>query len=251
VRLSSKLGPPYSIRSRRFLLKVGKHIGSVVHISRVHASNHLPYHELSKYNTPSTIAAIFRAPFDPTSVNFLTFSATMSRYDPEDPLNQVQAVYSRYSDSRGSKEYENSFQATEEIVEIIKEVRDSITPDSSFGEKVRAMSVILQISNEVLEGDNSTLGSEIRKSFYQLPVGSSVTHIFNILSPEELGALQADGALADEMIGARQAAEDFAIEIELDDVIDSIAMQDYMSEDEEVDEVHGSSSQQPIDLTLD
>jgi hypothetical protein len=175
----------------------------------------------------------------------------MPRYDPEDPLNRVRGVYSRYSDSRGSKEYDNSFQATEEIGEIIEDVRDSVTPDSSFGEKVRAMSVILQISNEVLEGDNSTLGSEIRKSFYQLPVGSSVTHIFNMLSPEELGALQADGALADEMIGARQAAEDYAIEIELDDVIDSIAMQDYMSEDEEVDEVHGSSSQQPIDLTLD
>jgi hypothetical protein len=113
------------------------------------------------------------------------------------------------------------------------------------------MSVILQISNEVFEGDNSTLGSEIRKNFYQLPVASCVTHIFNILSPEELVALQADGALAEEMIGARQLAEGYAHEIELDDVIDSIAMEDYMSEDEEEDEVHGGSSQQPIDLTLD
>ena len=225
---------------------MGKHIGSVVHISRViHASNYLPYHELSIHNTPSTIAAVFR----PTSANFLTFSATMSRYDPEDPLNQVHAVYSHYSDSRGSKEYDNSFQATEEIGEIIKEVRDCVTPDSSFGEKVWAMSVILQISNEVVEGNSSTLGSEIRKAFYEIPVGSCVTHIFNMLSPEELGALQADGALADEMIGARQLAEDYALEIELDDVIDSIAMEDYMSEDEEEEQVHGSSSQQPIDLT--
>jgi hypothetical protein len=223
---------PHSTRSRVKLLTV-------------------PYHELSIHNTPSTIAAVFRAPFDPTSANFLTGSATMSRYDPEDPLNQVQAVYSRYSDSRGSKEYDNSFQATEEIGEIIEDVRDSVSPDSSFGEKVRAMSVILQISNEVFEGDNSTLGSEIRKNFYQLPVASCVTHIFNILSPEELVALQADGALAEEMIGARQLAEGYAHEIELDDVIDSIAMEDYMSEDEEEDEVHGGSSQQPIDLTLD
>jgi hypothetical protein len=176
----------------------------------------------------------------------------MSRYDPGDPLNQVQAVYSHYSDSRGSKEYDNSFQATEEIGEIIKEVRDGVTPVSSFGEKVWAMSVILQISNEVVGGNNSTLGSEIRKSFYSIPVGSCVTNIFNMLSPEELGALQADGALADEMIGARQLAEDYALEIELDDVIDSIAMEDYMSEDEEEEEqVHGSSSQQPIDLTHD
>ena len=112
------------------------------------------------------------------------------------------------------------------------------------------MSVILQISNDVVEGDNSTLGSEIRKSLYQLQVGSSVTQIFNMLSPEELGALQADGALADEITGARQAAEDYALEIELDNVIDSIAMEDYESEDEDEGEVHGSSSQQPIDLTL-
>jgi hypothetical protein len=164
----------------------------------------------------------------------------MSRYDPEDPLNQVRDVYSHYSDSRGSKEHDNAGPATEEIGEIIAMVRDSVTPDASFGAKVRAMSVILQISDEVLEGDNSTLGSEIRKSFYMLPIGSSVTRIFDMLLPEELGALQADGALADEMIAARGLAEEYAIELELDDVIDQIAMEDYMSEDEEEEDDEGN-----------
>jgi hypothetical protein len=131
----------------------------------------------------------------------------MSGYDPNDALNQLQDVYSHYSDSRGSKEYDNSFQASEEIGEIMKEVRDSVTPDASFGAKVKAIRVILQISNEVIEEGGSTLASEIRKQFYNLPVGSAVTHIFNMLSPEELAALQADGALADELIAARQVAE--------------------------------------------
>jgi len=157
----------------------------------------------------------------------------MSRYDPNDPLNQLHDVYNRYSDSRGSKEYDNSFQATEEIGEIIEEVRDSATPDASFGTKIRAISVILQISNEVVEGDSSTLGSEIRKQFYNLLVGSAVTHIFDMLLPEELAALQADGALANELIGARQIAEDYALEVGLDDVINRVAMEDYMSEDED------------------
>ena len=160
----------------------------------------------------------------------------MSRYDPNDALNQLQDVYSHYSDSRGSKEYDNSFQASEEIGEIIEEVRDSVTPDASFGAKVIAISVILQISNEVIEEEGSTLASEIRKQFYNLPVGSAVTHIFDTLSPEELAALQADGALADELIAARQIAEDYALEVGLDDVIERVAMEDYMSEDEDEDE---------------
>jgi hypothetical protein len=160
----------------------------------------------------------------------------MSGYDPNDALNQLQDVYSHYSDSRGSKEYDNSFQASEEIGEIIEEVRDSVTPDASFGAKVKAIRVILQISNEVIEEGGSTLASEIRKQFYNLPVGSAVTHIFNMLSPEELAALQADGALADELIAARQVAEDYALEVGLDDVIERVAMEDYMSEDEDEDE---------------
>ena len=57
-------------------------------LSTIHAFTRLTtYRTICKYNTPSTIAAVFRAPFDPTSANVLTFSATMPRYDPEDPLN--------------------------------------------------------------------------------------------------------------------------------------------------------------------
>ena len=63
-----------------------------------------------------------------------------------------------------------------------------------------------------------------------------MTHIFDTLSPEELAALQADGALADELIAARQIAEDYALEVGLDDVIERVAMEDYMSEDEDEDE---------------
>jgi hypothetical protein len=159
----------------------------------------------------------------------------MSSYDPENPLNQVQDVYSHYSSSSGSKEYDNSFDATEEIEEIVKTVRDSVTPDAPFSEKVRAIGVILEISNEIVEGDNSTLGSEIRKQFYFPEIGGAVTRIVDMLLPEELGALQADGQLADELISARKTAKDYALEVELDGVIDKVAMEDYMSEDEDED----------------
>ena len=208
----------------------------MVHISRVHACNYRTTSLHSIHNTLSIIAAIFRASSNPAVADPLTSLTTMSRYDPNDALNQLQDVYSHYSDSRGSKEYDNSFQASEEIGEIIEEVRDSVTPDASFGAKVKAISVILQISNEVIEEEGSTLASEIRKQFYNLPVGSAVTHIFDTLSPEELAALQADGALADELIAARQIAEDYALEVGLDDVIERVAMEDYMSEDEDEDE---------------
>lgn len=159
----------------------------------------------------------------------------MSHYDPENPLNQVQNIYSHYSSSSGSKEYDNSFDATEEIEEIVKEVGDGVTPDAPFGEKVRAIGVLLEISNEIVEGDNSTLGSEIRKQFYFPVIGGAVTRIVDMLLPEELGALQADGQLADELISARKTAKDYALNVELDGVIDKIAMEDYMSEDEDED----------------
>lgn len=155
----------------------------------------------------------------------------MPGYDPEDALNQLQDVYSRYSSSSGSKKYDNAGSATEDIREIVEMVKDSVTPDAPFGEKVKAISMILQISNEIVEGDSSTLGSEIRNSFWFPEIGSAVTHIFDMLLPEELGALQADGQLADEMVGANGLAKEHALEVELDDVISRVTMDDYMSED--------------------
>jgi hypothetical protein len=159
----------------------------------------------------------------------------MLSYDLENPLNQVQNIYSHYSSSSGTKEYDNSFDATEEIEEIVKTVRDSVTPDTPFSEKVRAIGVILEISNQIVEGDNSTLGSEIRKQLYFPEIGAAVTRIVDMLLPEELGALQADGQLADEMISARKTAKDYALDVELDGVIGKIAMEDYMSEHEDED----------------
>jgi hypothetical protein len=174
-----------------------------------------------------------------------------SRYDHDDPLNRVQSVYRRYSSSSGSKEYDNAGPATDAVGEIIEMVRDSVTADSLFGEKHQAMSSILKISNKIVEGNRSTLGSEIRNGFWFPEIGSAVNHIFDMLSPEELGALQADGELTKELRSARGHAQAYALDVELDDVISKVAMEDYMSEDEDEGEVHGSSSQQPIDLTHD
>lgn len=154
-----------------------------------------------------------------------------SRHDPEEFLNELQQVYRRYSSSSGSKESNNAGPATDAIVEILEMVRDSVTPDTPFGEKHKAISAILRISNKVVEGNRSTLGSEMRKTFWFPRIGGAVTHVFDMLLPEELGALQADGELAQELRNARGHAREYALDVELDHVISKVAMEDYMSED--------------------
>lgn len=154
-----------------------------------------------------------------------------SRHDPEEFLNELQQVYRRYSSSSGSKESDNAGPATDAVVEILEMVRDSVTPDTPFGEKHKAISAILRISNKVAEGNRSTLGSEIRNTFWFPKIGSAVNHVFDMLLPEELGALQADGELAQELRDARGHAREHALDVELDDVISKVAMEDYMSED--------------------
>jgi len=156
-----------------------------------------------------------------------------SSYNPEDALNRVQQVYRRYSSSSGSKESDNAGPATEAVEFIVAMVRDSVTPDAPFSAKHEAMSAILKISNKVAEGNRSTLGSEMRNTFWFPMIGSAITRVFVMLLPEELGALQADGELAKELRIARGVAREYALDVKLDDVISKVAMEDYMSEDDD------------------
>jgi len=77
----------------------------------------------------------------------------------------VRKIYNKYSSSSSSKEYEKSFDARAGIEKVIEAVKDQVSEDTAFGTKQNAVYVLLDIVEEILEGDDSTLGSEVRKIF--------------------------------------------------------------------------------------
>lgn len=147
-------------------------------------------------------------------------------------ISRVHRTYSKYSSSSGSKDYDNSFDASSEVEDIITSINAQIKPDVSFAAKQDAVSTIMEIAGEVLEGDSSTLGSEMRKNFCWQPVGAAVSHILSTLSEEELAALQADGEMLDDLVRLREQAEDYALDLDLDNAVDELAVEESEAEDD-------------------
>jgi hypothetical protein len=98
--------------------------------------------------------------------------------------------------------------------------------------KHEAISAIVKISNQVMRGNGSLLGSEIRKLFWPPKVGEAATHVFDMLLPGELEVLKAEGKLAGELLNARSLARSYALDVELDGVIHRVVKDGYVSEDD-------------------
>lgn len=136
--------------------------------------------------------------------------------DIEAYTNKVRGIYNKYSSSSSSKEYDNSFDATSEIEAVVGKIKKQVN-NLSFAGKQDAITAILEIGLEMLLQDGSTLASEIRKSYSWYGVGNAIDHIVDTLTPDELHELQTDGQMANDVDQLRQAAAEYAIDVELDD----------------------------------
>ena len=149
-------------------------------------------------------------------------------------IENVRKIYRKYSSSSGSKEYDNASDATDEIQDILKSIKRQAR-NVTFGDKQDAISTIIDIAHEVLDG-GSTLGSEIRKTSSMLDVSGAIEGILDYLTAEETAILQADGALAEDLQRLSAGADDYALDLDLTGAIERLSAESDDEEDEEDEE---------------
>jgi hypothetical protein len=137
-------------------------------------------------------------------------------------LNRVRKIYNRYSSSSCSREYENSFGARADIEKVIEDVKGQVSGDTAFDTKQNAVYVLLDIVEEILEGDGSTLGSEARKMFDYWVVGKAVDHILAAMHPDELHTLKMGGNMFRALSETKAHADRYCLILYLDDPLNGL-----------------------------
>jgi hypothetical protein len=137
-------------------------------------------------------------------------------------LNRVRKIYNKYSSSSSSKEYENSFDARADIEKVIEAVKDQVSADIAFNTKQSAIYVLLDIVEEILQGNDSTLGSEVRKMFDFWVVGKAVDHILACCDPAEIQSLKVTGNMFRVLSETKADADHYCLILHLDDALSTL-----------------------------
>jgi hypothetical protein len=153
-------------------------------------------------------------------------------------IDKVLKIYDKYSSSSCSKEYDNAFDATDDIKTIIRTISKQAS-NVSFAGKQDAMITIVEICLEMLAEGGSTLSSEIRKGFYWTMVGNNIEIVLDSLSEDEMYTLQEDGGVAENLRLLKENAEEYALDPWLDGAIERLSKQP-VEEGEEEEEEEGA-----------
>lgn len=149
-------------------------------------------------------------------------------------IQEVHAIFKKYSSYSDRQEHENAGTAKDEIDAILQTVQaQATTHEASFSAKQNAIGVVVEIARAVInESDPSILGHDLRDDLVWLPVASSISAILDTLLPEELAALQADGEMAQKLRGLRYSAGQYSLDIGLSESIDKLYLEDSDAEDD-------------------
>lgn len=95
------------------------------------------------------------------------------------------AINTKYSRLSGSKQYERSWDVTEEVMGCVGAIRNQVKASSSFGTKLNALETLRKIAKTILLS-NDTLGHEVRKQFQsEYGLVETIVEILEGMSREE------------------------------------------------------------------
>ncbi|GAB7332651.1 hypothetical protein MBLNU13_g04409t1 [Cladosporium sp. NU13] len=147
--------------------------------------------------------------------------------------DEVQNVFKAYSSSDERTAHDNAIQAKSEIDQIFLSIVEQVTQGKSFEAKAQALNATTEIADWIInEGDRSFIGENIRGSLPHTPLSSTIRQILDMLLPEELAALQADGEIPKAMHQLRLRAEAYALDLRINDSIDRLWLEESDQEDE-------------------
>lgn len=150
----------------------------------------------------------------------------------KDYVNEVHRVFERYSSLDDQTEYKNSIKVHGRYENIIDSV-GKVTQQMPFEAKQQALEAAIEIAKFVcIQGDRSIIGKSMRESFPWMPFHSTVSHILDMLLPEELAAIQADGEIPKAFRSLRWNFQEYALDLRIDDCIDRLWLDESDQEDD-------------------
>jgi hypothetical protein len=161
-----------------------------------------------------------------------TAAPDLTRYTEE-----VQKVFEAYSSYDDRTAHDNSIKAKSEIDRISQSIAEQATHQTPFEAKAQALNTTIEIAEWIIsEGDRSFIGKDIRGDLPRMLLSSAIRHILDMLLPEELAALQADGEIPKAIHNLRCRAQTYALDLNINDSIDRLWLDESDQEDE--DETH-------------
>ena len=147
--------------------------------------------------------------------------------------HEVQDVFKAYSSSDERTAHDNSIKAKSEIDQIFLSIAEQVTQQVPFESKAQALNTTIEIAEWIVnEGDRSLIGKNMRGILPHTPLSSTIRHILDMLLPEELAALQADGEIPKAIHNLRLRAEANALDLRINDSIDRLWLEESDQEDE-------------------
>lgn len=147
--------------------------------------------------------------------------------------DEVREIFKAYSSYDDRTEHDNALKAEPKIERIIRSIGAQVTQQTPFEAKQQGLSAAIDIAKVIIqEGDRSIIGGDIRKDLPWLPMSSTISHILDMLSPEELAALQADGETPKAIHHLRLYAREYALDLQIDDSIDRLLLEESDQEDD-------------------
>jgi len=147
-------------------------------------------------------------------------------------LNDVQQIFEAYYSYDDRTERDNSIKVAPKIEAIFQIIGEQVTQQTPFESKAQALSATIEIAVWILKDSNkSLLAHHIREDLPWMPLKTTISHILDVLLPEELAALQADGEIPKAIRYLRTLAQDYALDLFIDDSIDRLWLEESDQED--------------------
>ena len=149
--------------------------------------------------------------------------------------NEVQQVFKIYDSFDDRTAHNNSIKVRPEVDRIFEAIAVEIIEDSPFEAKAQALSTTIEIAEWIIKNP-SAIGHDIRQDLPWMALKPTIKYLLDMLLPEELAALQADGELPKAISNLRWRAQAYALDLRIDDSVDRLWLEESDREDE--DETH-------------
>jgi hypothetical protein len=146
----------------------------------------------------------------------------------------VQQVFKACYSYDDRTERDNSIKAQPLVKKIFRSIAEQVTQQMPFEAKQQALSATIETAKWILEdGDRSLLGHHIREDLGWIHMNTTISHVLDMLLPEELAALQADGEIPTALHNLRSYAEAYALDLRIDDSIDRLWLEESDQEEDD------------------
>lgn len=148
-------------------------------------------------------------------------------------LRKIYTKYESFAYNSDRIERDNAIKAEPEVKAILHSIDARISSDMSFTAKQNALSAIIEVSGEIYkQGDRCGHGKDIRKDMPWLGISDLVEHALDVLLPEELAALQADGEAGRDLSNLQWRVEDLAMDLGLKPAVARLWLEESDQEDD-------------------